>query len=124
MSLYNMLFGVSNQAPYVLHLLGKKSEDFGRFRDAYATEKHLVVYTRCGGGNREDYEHVFDEMAEHPLFSHDSDDDFDSTYCSFYFNYPRGVEDLLKDIVKANPTLEPHEKWSKLFKSLESTKPT
>ena len=119
MSLYNMLFGVNNQAPTVLKLLGKTEGDFGRFRDAYVTEDYLVVHTRCGGGNRDDYEHVFDEMASHPLFVYDQDDDYDCTYCDFFFKHPADVADQLTEIVKANPQLTPAEKWQKLFDSME-----
>lgn len=119
MSLYNMLFGVSNQAPIVLKLLGKTEADFGRFRNAYITEKFLVVHTRCGGGNREDYEDVFTEMEEHPLYSHDADDDFDCTYCDFYFKHPIDIAEDLKEFAKNNPQMTPTEQWTELFKSLE-----
>lgn len=119
MSLYNMLFGVSNHAQYALQLLGKTEGDFGRFRNAYFTEEYIVVHTRCGGGNRDSYEHVFAEMQSHPLFSHDADDDFDCTYCDFYFKHPAEATEQLKEIVKANPQLTPAEQWSKLFESLK-----
>jgi hypothetical protein len=118
MSLYNLLFGVSNQAPLVLNLLGKTEGDFGRFRDAYITEQYLVVHTRCGGGNRESYEHVFDEMASHPLYVHDQDDDFDCTYCDFFFKHPPGVAEQMAAIASDNPQMAPAEKWQKLFAHL------
>lgn len=118
MSLYNMLHGVNPQAGVVLHLLGKTTEDFGRFRDAYITDTHLVVHTRCGGGNRESYEDVFVEMSEHPLYSYDQDDDFDCTYCDFYFTHPPSVAHVLKAIAKENPQATPAEKWQNLFNEL------
>lgn len=119
MSLYNLLHGVNLQAPLVLQLLEKNTGDFGRFRDAYITETHLVVHTRCGGGNREDYEHVFDEMSGHPLFDYDQDDDFDCTYCNFYFKHPPDFEKLCKMIAEQNPQMTPTEKWQKLFEALK-----
>ena len=80
MSLYNMLFGMNSDADKILGFLGKTREDFGRFRNVYMEDGYIVVHTRCGGGNREDYESVFDEMREHPWYSHDADEDFDCTY--------------------------------------------
>lgn len=99
MSLYNMLFGMNPDADRLLDLLGKTKEDFGRFRNVSVEGKQIAVYTRCGGGNRDDYGHVFAEMSEHPWFTHDADDDFDSTYATFYFELPS----------------EKYEAWSKLL---------
>lgn len=72
----------------LLSLLGKTKEDFGRFRVAFLDGDYIVVKTRNGGGNREQYQSVFDEMAMHPLYSHDEDNDFDCTYASIYFHLP------------------------------------
>jgi hypothetical protein len=114
MSLYNMLFGVNPNADQLLGLLGKTRADFGRFRDVFVEHNMLVVHTRCGGGNRDDYANVFAEMRDHPWYSHDADDDFDFTYCNFYFNVPVNVLDVtdLQD-------LTPNEKWSKLLGLLQ-----
>jgi hypothetical protein len=89
MSMYNSLFGMNPDSDKLLDVLGKKREDFGRFRDVYLDDDYLVVFTRCGGGNREYYEHVFEEMGNHPWFERDEDDDFDCTYASFYFKLPK-----------------------------------
>ena len=114
-----MLHGVNTQAPIVLGLLGKAAGDFGRFRDAYITEDYLVVHTRCGGGNRESYEDVFDEMSGHPLYSHDADDDYDCTYCDFYFKHPVNLAEDLKKFAQDNPQETPAEKWNSLIESLK-----
>ena len=112
MSLYNMLFGTNPDSEQLLRLLGKTKSDFGRFRDVYVEDNYIVVYTRNGGGNREDYEDVFDEMSEHPWYSHDEDDDFDCTYASIYFKIP---EDQHKTFVAfMDKGLHPEESWSKL----------
>ena len=118
MSLYNMTFGVNAISPLVLGVLELTSVDFGRFRDAYLTEDHLVVYTRCGGGNREAYEEVFEAMRDHPLYHYDEDDSFDSTYASFYFRHPEKYHDTLVEIVNAIVTETPEEKWKLLFENL------
>lgn len=115
--LYNTLFGENNKAGFLLGLLGKEPGDFGRYRDVYVTEDYIVVHTRCGGGNRESYEDVFDEMAEHPLYAYDEDDDFDCTYADIYFKYPAGYEEVLREMAKG--TITPSEKWQLLFKQLD-----
>ncbi len=102
--LYNSIFGVDQRAGLMLHILGLKAEDFGRFRDAYPSAEHIVVYTRCGGGNRDDYGEVFEKMEKHPLFDRDEDDDFDCTYCSFYFKHPKGAEEILKSMAEGIAT--------------------
>jgi hypothetical protein len=118
MSLYNMVFGEnSNQKGFLFTLLDKNPGDFGRYRDIFVTDEHIVVYTRCGGGNRENYEEVFDEMSEHPLYSHDEDVDFDNTYASIYFKHPAEYSALLKEM--AVGTITPSEKWKMMLESLE-----
>lgn len=117
MSLYNMLFGENaSQKEFLFSLLGKTSGDFGRYRDIYVTDEHIVVHTRCGGGNREDYEDVFEEMSSHPLYDYDQDDDFDCTYADIYFRHPEQYRDLLKEM--AVGTVTPSEKWKILFDAL------
>lgn len=121
MSLYNMVFGHnSDQAAFLFELLGKTPGDFGRYRDIYVTDEHIVVHTRNGGGNREDYEDVFDEMSEHPLYAYDQDDDFDCTYANIYFNHPPEASELLKEMAKG--TVTPSEKWNMLFQALQESK--
>lgn len=117
MSLYNMVFGENaSQKEFLFKLLDLGPEDFGRYRDIYVTEDHIVVYTRCGGGNREEYEYVFSEMEDHPLYSHNADDDFDCTYASIFFKHPDEFKDILKELAKG--TVTPSEKWTKLFEVL------
>ena len=116
--LYNMLFGENaSQKDFLFNLLGKSPSDFGRYRDIYVTDEYIVVYTRNGGGNREDYKGVFDEMSDHPLYVYDEDDDFDCTYANIYFRHPEEYAVVLKEMV-AN-TLAPAEKWQLLFAALE-----
>ena len=88
MSLYNLVFGMNPDSDKLLALLGKTKADFGRFRNVYLEDGYIIVHTRNGGGNREDYTDVFDEMSEHPWYSHDEDDSFDCTYANIYFKIP------------------------------------
>ena len=121
MSLYNMLFGMNPDADKLLEILGKSAGDFGRFRNVYMTDGYIVVHTRCGGGNREDYEDVFDEMSEHPWYSHDEDDDFDCTYADIYFKIPENHEDFMA-IRNLNAGSNPSEEWATLFAMMEAMK--
>ena len=117
MSMYNMLFGVNPDTDTLLSLLGKTTGDFGRFRNVYMEDGYIVVHTRNGGGNREDYEDIFDEMSEHPWYSHDADDDFDCTYANIYFKVP---EDKIKTYVALlDQGHNPAESWQKVFQVLE-----
>lgn len=88
MGLYNAVFGYNPQSPLLLEALGLAPEEFRRFRDAFVADDEIVVYTRLGGGNRPDYQDVFEKMKRHPLYLRDADDKFDSTYCSFFFRIP------------------------------------
>ena len=121
MSLYNMLFGENaSQKDFLLKLLDKNENDFGRYRDVYVTEDYIVVHTRCGGGNREYYEHVFDEMEEHPLYAYNEDSEYDCTYADIYFTHPPEYSELLKAMSVG--TVTPTEKWETLFTALNVTK--
>ena len=121
MSLYNMLFGMNPDADKLLSLLGKTSGDFGRFRNVYMEDGYIVVHTRNGGGNREDYEDVFDEMSEHPWYSHDADDDFDCTYANIYFKLPED-EKLMVMLKGLEAGENPANQWSSLFAQMEAMK--
>ena len=113
-----MLFGMNPDTDKILQLLNKSRDDFGRFRNVYMSDGYIIVHTRCGGGNRESYEYVFEEMSQHPWYSHDEDDDFDSTYADIYFKVPQKVE----GINELNVGQDPKAQWDKLFKLLDESK--
>ena len=121
MSLYNMVFGMNPDSDKLLEILGKTREDFGRFRNVYMEDGCIVVHTRNGGGNREDYEDVFDEMSEHPWYSHDADDDFDCTYANIYFKLPED-EKLLTILRGLDEGANPTKQWGELFAVMEAMK--
>lgn len=93
-SLYNAMFGVNPQADLLLkmlHLDGDKKSCTGRFRDIFlnADGTKIILYTRNGGGNREEYQWVFDDFKKlHPYYIRDWDDDFDNTFAYIEFNVP------------------------------------
>ena len=121
MSMYNMIFGMNPDSDKLLGLLGKTQGDFGRFRNVYMEDGYIVVHTRNGGGNREDYEDVFEEMSEHPWYSHDADDDFDCTYANIYFKLPED-EKLMVILKGLEAGTNPAHQWGELFAMLEAMK--
>ncbi len=79
MSLYNLLFGKNGQSDLLLAVIGFRQNDVERFRDVHVEDdgKTIAVYTRTGGGNREDYPQF--ARCRSPLFALTEYDDFDST---------------------------------------------
>ena len=54
-----------------------------------------------------------------PFYSHDLDDEFDSTYATIYFNFPPAYADGLHAIDSGKP-FDPDERWHKLFEALKT----
>lgn len=107
MGLYNLVFGVNLKREDLLTALDLKESNFYRFRDIFVTENgEIAVYTRGGGGNREcscdtnnPQEHgpycsitLSDKIRQNPLYLRDLDDEYDMTYCTFYFKAPDGFD--------------------------------
>jgi hypothetical protein len=69
-------------------LLGRKQEEWPRFRDCWVTNDHnIAIYTRVGGGNR-DQGYGEEKLYEDPLFIKTYDDSEDSTYATYEFKVP------------------------------------
>lgn len=118
MSLYNALFGVNQLAPLLLECLGLTPSKTGRFRDCYLSKDKIVVYTRNGGGNREEYQPVLDTLAKHPNYLRDYDDDFDCTYCSIEFSFPEAYKTELEELAKVSAPDTPADKWKLALEAL------
>lgn len=90
MSLYNMVRGFNPNAAICLAMLGLEANKISRFRDAWLSDdgKNIIVLTRTGGGNRDDYAGSNEEMASVDGFVSDEDDDFDSTFARFTYKVP------------------------------------
>lgn len=88
MSFYNMLNGVNPATFFILPMLGKHPDSYPRFRDCFIGEDNNIhVFTRVGGGNRNE------GFGEEKLYKHENfistfDDDFDSTYGTYVFSVP------------------------------------
>ena len=91
MSMYDMLNGMNKATFFILPMLGKHPDEYPRFRDCFVEDGTIAVYTRVGGDNR-GYGFGEEELYKHPNFLYTEDDDFDSTYATYYFNVPPEFE--------------------------------
>ncbi len=117
MSLYNSLFGVNANSIEILSLIGLKQDFFARFRDVDLINKGetVRVFTRTGGGNREDYEDNWQEIRENSNYIADYDDDFDNTYAYIEFKVPADKLEKAKALFAG----EPESFEDKFIKSME-----
>lgn len=94
----------------------------GRFRDIYYDKKEgkIILYTRNGGGNREDYWYVFDLLRKHPNYISDYDDDFDCTYAYIAFSVPEEFKKALDDLVNESEIETISDKFNRIQKEMES----
>ena len=145
MSLYNLIHGTNPIAPILLHALG--NPDVPRFRDIYVDDDKIALYTRTGGGNRDYYEceercranypEYFegDEPPDGPWnadlraltgYLYDEDDDFDSTYATFYFEIPAAFADMIRVLreIGAGREEKPADAWQRVLSDLQSGKNT
>lgn len=93
MSFYNMIFGMNSQTPLLLATVGLREHEIDRFRDVSVSGNQINVYSRTGGGNREDYPNT--AMRKLDGWVNSYDDDYDSTYCTDEIKIP---EQYLQDV--------------------------
>lgn len=127
MSLYGMVFGQNPASLAILATLGLTEGDVGRFRDCFVDKDEsgtlrIAVYTRNGGGNREAYQDVLDQLATHPLYIEDRDDDFDSTYATIYFKVPPEFEAGMAVLASETP-FNPSERWLAAIEAIKRSSP-
>lgn len=88
MSLYNMMHGFSPACFYIMPMLGRKQDEYPRFRDCFVSSEHeIVILTRVGGNNR-NQGYGEEELYEDPHFLRTFDDGLDSTYGYYVFSVP------------------------------------
>lgn len=128
MSLYNALFGTNPIASLLLKILdidqAKGKYKSGRFRDIYlnADGTKIILLTRNGGGNREDY--FPENIKEHPNYLTDYDDSFDSTYAYIEFSVPKQFEEEIKKLATGKEPEKLSEKFQRVVEALEENKDT
>jgi hypothetical protein len=85
-----MMFGKNSNTELILAMIGLKECDIERFRDCGVDEEKIYIYTRTGGGNRDDYPNEI--LTSNEYYIEDEDDDFDSTYATYYFYIPPEIK--------------------------------
>ena len=100
MSLYNMICGFSPACIYLMPMLGRKQNEYPRFRDCFLSEdnQRIAIYTRVGGNNRNEG-YGKEKLYADPNFVKTYDDDFDNTYGTYEFNPPEEWKEDFKKIV-------------------------
>lgn len=95
-----MLMGFNPACVLIMPMLGRKQEEYPRFRDCFITEENnIAIYTRVGGGNR-NCGYGEEELYEDENFLTTCDDDYDCTYATYEFKVPekwRADFDLIID---------------------------
>lgn len=119
--LYNMVFGENPRGQVILATLGLTTADVGRYRDCFVANGEICVYTRNGGGNREEYQPVIDKLAEHPCYLRDRDDDFDCTYATIFFRFPEEHAEDLQKLDTGEPW-DPSKRWLEMIEKLKQVK--
>lgn len=129
--LYNAIFGKNEKADLLLKILGIDQPDgkfpSGRFRDIYVKNggERIILYTRNGGGNREEYQEIFDNFKEnHRNFIGDWDDGFDSTYAYALFSVPNAYKKQVKELFSGEEPQDVGEKFQQLSRDLQADKKT
>ena len=88
MSLYNMINGFNPACIILMPMLGRKQNEYPRFRDCFLEDGKIAIFTRVGGNNRgEGYGE--EELYKDPNFVSTYDDSFDNTYGTYLFNCPQ-----------------------------------
>ena len=89
MSLYNMMMGFNPACVVIMPMLGRKQNEYPRFRDCFVTEEgNIAIYTRVGGDNR-DCGYGEEKLYEDENFITTYDDDeYDNTYGTYEFKVP------------------------------------
>lgn len=122
--LYGLVLGENHAGPALVALLQERQPiEVGRYRDAWVEHEGDVLYvrvhTRNGGGNREDYDDP--SMQAHPWYVRDADDDFDSTYCDYWFAPPLAeldpkVAEVL--VALAQPPVDVGARWQAAIEAI------
>jgi hypothetical protein len=95
-SMYNLIHGMNPMSIKLLAMLKLTMADFGRFRDVTEISRvinkegeflglRIVVLTRTGGDNRDEYQDTINALRKHKSYLEDGDDVLDNTYMYFVF---------------------------------------
>lgn len=103
MSLYNMLNGFNPACLFFMPMLGRKQDEYPRFRDCFLSEDYekIVIFTRVGGNNR-NCGFGEEELYNDPNFVKTYDDEEDSTYGYYEFNVPEKWKEDFKKLINGD----------------------
>ena len=101
MSLYNMIHGFNPSCIFFMPMLGRKQDEWPRFRDCFLSEdgERIVIYTRVGGNNRNSG-YGEEDLYNDPNFVTTYDDDYDNTYGYYEFTPPERWKNDFNHIVE------------------------
>ena len=104
MSLYNMVMGINPVGPHLLLLLGFDPQTIPRLRDCWLTEdgQTIILLTRTGGPNRQDYIERCLFLRAHPDFLEEVDAAGDETFAEFHYKLPPGLDPEDLEILRKN----------------------
>ena len=115
MSLYNMVNGFNPACVFLLPMLGRKYDEYPRFRDCFVTDDgNIQIYTRVGGANR-NTGYGEEKLYDDPNFVTTFDDEFDNTYGSYIFKVPEKWKNDF-DLVLSGKFDETSEEYQKMIK--------
>jgi len=105
---------------YVEECIKKRIYQSGRFRDIYLNEDgtKIILYTRNGGGNRNEYWYIFEILKTHPNYIRDYDDSFDCTYAYIEFSVPEEAKKLCKALATGEKPKTISEKFEETIKEM------
>ena len=99
MSFYNMVNGFNPACVFIMPMLGRKQDEWPRFRDCFVSQDgNIEIYTRVGGANR-GCGFGEEELYKDPNFITSYDDDFDNTYATYVFSVPEKWKEDFDKIV-------------------------
>jgi hypothetical protein len=119
-----MVFGVNPLAQALLEILEIDYRDVPRFRDCFLSKENtIIVYTRTGGGNREEYQSQNDAMKLHKRYLRDEDDSLDCTYAIFHFSIPDEIKGDCIELIEKGYGIDPSERWKQFIENLQNQSP-
>lgn len=110
---------------YVQDCIKNKVYPTGRFRDMHLAKDEkgntiISLFTRNGGGNRDEYFYIFDILKTHPNYIRDYDDDFDCTYAYIEFSVPDKHKNFVEFLLGlAKDQTAPMDKFNKLMDNMD-----
>ena len=120
--LYNMVFGYNELAGPLLSAIQLAPGEVPRFRDCFLTKDgtEIVVYTRTGGGNREEYADRTPRWHAAQATCVTRMTRSNSTYALFFFAVPEMFKEPCLKAAAAGMGVDPAERWNDALAALRS----